>query len=63
MSDGGGDQSWGWGCTRDSSSWVAGGLGGPRRAREYSAGFPAVAVEDRPGSASLEGKMGTVVSE
>lgn len=58
MSEGGGDHSWGRGCTRDSSSWTVGGLGGPRWAREYSAGFPAVVVEDRPGRASLEGRMG-----
>ena len=55
MSEGGGDHSWGRGCTRDSSSWTVGGLGGPRWAREYSAGFPAVVVEDRPGRASLWG--------
>lgn len=54
MSEGGGDQSWGRGCTRDSNSWAEGRLGGPSRALEYSAGFPEVAVEDSPGRASLQ---------
>lgn len=62
-SEGGGDQSWGWGCTRDSSSWAAGRLEGPSRALEYSAGFPAVAEADRPGRASLEGRRWVQGSE
>jgi hypothetical protein len=56
-SEGDGDQSWARRCTRDSSSWAEGRLAGPSRALEYSAGFPLVAVEDRPGRASLEGTM------